>query len=239
MKEKQIEPKGVGQSKARSLEEHLYVYAVNKKDGAMALAEIWTFEMTLDAYKVSADENNSSNSSTRKPSFSSSQSLGVQVDQNWFKVDPAKYRQDQIQKFSGDLNPLAQDMPLSRMVPNNSETNLEIRWEKTKDWRFPKVLRAKEQSSGYHEVGKLTVKVEFISEVDIKVHLGQDSEELKANLNKKLQQNSRFGGIFASLAAGGQKPNEDIPRRDRVYSDNPPQTQSRFQNFFSREETKT
>jgi hypothetical protein len=69
------------------LEEQLFVYAANKKSGAMALSEVWTFTMI-----VSSDDSSSSRSSKSRPSFSLIPVAGVDVDQNYFKSDPDEFR---------------------------------------------------------------------------------------------------------------------------------------------------
>ena len=77
------------------MEEHLYVYVISKKDGAMALAEVWTFTMVLDS-----EDSSSSRSSKGRPSFTVSPIAGQDVDQNYFKVDPDQYRKTQAMKFA-------------------------------------------------------------------------------------------------------------------------------------------
>ena len=53
------------------------------------------------------------------------------------------------------------------------ETTLEMRWEKSKDWRPRcKILSGKKDLTvNYHEVGKSSIKVEYICEVDIRLHI--------------------------------------------------------------------
>jgi len=51
----------------QKIEERLCIYVVSKKDGAMALAEIWTFDSV--PVRPSFDDNQSSNSSSKRGSF--------------------------------------------------------------------------------------------------------------------------------------------------------------------------
>ena len=105
-----------------------------------------------------------------------------------------------------------------------------MRWEKTKDWR-PKcriLSGGKDLSINYHEVGKATIKVEYITEVDIKLHMIQDSQE---NNQNQSQQSSWFGSKFGMLGAGAPKHTEagQMPqRRNRAYTDEAPQIENRF-----------
>jgi hypothetical protein len=53
----------------------------------MALAEIWTFSMS-----VIQDDSGSSRSSKGRPSLNVNAIAGLEVDQNYFKVDPNQFR---------------------------------------------------------------------------------------------------------------------------------------------------
>lgn len=82
------------------------------------------------------------------------------------------------------MKSFAQDLPLAKLIIENDEFSLEIRWEKTKDWRpRSKILAGKDQLISYHEVGKATIRADYISDIDVKLHINQDSDELKAKLN--------------------------------------------------------
>jgi len=63
-------------------------------------------------------------------------------------------------------------LPLSNLIIVDDEFNIEIKLEKTKDWRpRSKILTEKDQQISYHEVGKANVKVDYISEIDVKLHI--------------------------------------------------------------------
>ena len=66
----------------------------------------------------------------------------------------------------------ASELPLAKLLMENEELNLEIILEKTKDWRpRSKILSGKDQFISYHEVGKATIRADYISEIDVKLHL--------------------------------------------------------------------
>lgn len=67
---------------------------------------------------------------------------------------------------------------MHQLILSNQECKLENKWEKTKDWRGKKLQTLSDLFLDFYEVGKVTTKVEFVSEVEIKAHLKEDHQEL-------------------------------------------------------------